>query len=513
MSLLTLSVSPSKETIAAGAPMTAFVSVARLGIARYPLGEPVATEQPVPVSYERRPLILSLSPGAYLVSAALPNGAHLAKVVDVFHEETIDVILSEGPASTPDLGLVTKAFEPPRLGNTSRSSAVVIHGVDLERFYIDGAEELTGLPKDSELQFSHFDVEPQSASNNLIGPFTGAKLKTSDRKPSPKRTICDLTATSYNQIDDMWPWHSSSGSFKPWVRKLLDTDTVRELREDFSSENAGKRLSSLHAQHDGSLKPLLRRSFLRLERVKWYRQRYVLARSGYSAEQIAVVPIDWGGQELVAQVSDFWNSESNGWSLRLDVADGHFASLLGYFSTGDLARARQVISGGLQELFEKTANPYAAVASAYVLIYSSKDDIPAYEWPRWIQNLATWYPAIPDAQILLATLYLQRRGVLGVLDRHDQLSDLRRLEIVWKLLKLATTAGIPVYSMGVRLLVENLEILSYEIREIDSIWSANVEEIDRLLGEARFIASCIKSVQPFTVLTVPAAERFATVYA
>ncbi|WP_155624809.1 hypothetical protein [Burkholderia vietnamiensis] len=349
---------------------------------------------------------------------------------------------------------------------------------------------------------AHFQIEENVATTNKIGAFTGKSITSQRSSPSGRRRIFDITSTT---VAASRPW---GGQFEPtsfaiWIESILHHQGARQLLPMEADNKSVNRQAYVTARPEDALWALERRNRVRLERVHWYRQRYLIAMTGPLVEQVAIIPISWGRQNIVGEVKDLWDADQGEWNLQVGVVDGDFASVLGYLTQGDNEKAMHILRSGDDALWADGRNPYAAVVAGYVLIYSRDEDVGARDWPVWIQNLATWYPGIPDAQILLATLYLQRRTVLWRLPYHNQMPDVQRLETVWKLLKLAMLAGVPIYARSARLLAENLEILSYEVNDLDISILPVFEGLAQALTEAKLIDSCMRSIQPFSVLTLP----------
>ncbi|VBT21747.1 Uncharacterised protein [Burkholderia pseudomallei] len=498
MSKLALTVKADRNTI--GSPQTAFADVAMLGNELPALGKLVATNVPVLVQHGLSSVPLSLQPGRYRVTATLPSGEYFSEVVDLPPEGT-SVTLTKSTVSE----LPTNYFEPnslPLLGVPRLSPEASPWEPSVERLlsYFSGSIDLppTGI---HDFQ-SYFQIEENVATTNKIGAFTGKSTTSQRSSPSKPRRIFDITSTTV-AASRPWGEQFEPTSFAIWIESLLHHGGAHQLLPIESGDKSVNHYAYVTARPEDALWALERRNRVRLERVHWYRQRYLIAMTGPLVEQVAIIPISWGGQNIVGEVKDLWDADRGEWNLQVDVVDGDFASVLGYLTQGDNEKALRVLRNPTDASWPDGQNPYAAVVAGYALIYSRDEDIGARDWPAWIQNLATWYPGIPDAQILLATLYLQRRNVLSRLPYHDRMPDTQRLETVWKLLKLAMLAGAPIYSRSARLLVENLEILSYEVSNFDISLLPMFEGLAQALSEAKLIDSCMRSIQPFSVLTLP----------
>ncbi|TXC81041.1 hypothetical protein [Paraburkholderia azotifigens] len=324
--------------------------------------------------------------------------------------------------------------------------------------------------------------------------------------------VYDVVSTSFD-VDRLWQTLSDRASVSRWANSFLVPQTDDIVR--MQSVDESLRSGLLSARSHDALWPLLHRQGARLKRLKWYRQRYIVARGEQGIEQLALVPLSWDRSSVVAEIDDRWNYQTGNWNLRLRLTDGILQSIVGYFMQGDMHRALKLLEGRPEIFASEITNPYAAIIAGYVIVHSDAQAIPYEGWAAWIQNLATQHPGIPDTQILLATIYLQRRKLMGSLAYHNDLTDAQRLHAAWSLLDLSMNGGLPIYSMGSRLLVDNLEILSYELES----WSQEVvldtmdgrpklavgalaSEIRKAAAAARLFGLCVQSSQLFNVLTI-----------
>ena len=121
------------------------------------------------------------------------------------------------------------------------------------------------------------------------------------------------------------------------------------------------------------------------------------------------------------------------------VADALFS----YVRGGRLDVARQVAPtfAAQAEVFveDKNRNPVQAILGAYTL-----QKVGGAEHPDWLANLANWFQHLPDGALLYGW-YLIRAG---------------RAPEATPFFRTALARGIPLYTMGVRLLVDGLSFLS-----------------------------------------------------
>jgi hypothetical protein len=106
--------------------------------------------------------------------------------------------------------------------------------------------------------------------------------------------------------------------------------------------------------------------------------------------------------------------------LRCTVRDPDFGAVLGHLVAGSLADARALLEPDLTRwLDEKRNNPYAAALGACVLVRTEASQ-KKQRWDPWIDNLAAWFPALPDGAALQGVRRLRRatsmKDLAGVRD-------------------------------------------------------------------------------------------------
>jgi hypothetical protein len=179
-------------------------------------------------------------------------------------------------------------------------------------------------------------------------------------------------------------------------------------------------------------------------------------------------------------------------SVSVTVADPEFAPVLGYLASGHselAARSLKDVSLGL--LFGKVENPFAAAAGGYVLVQSwisGQEDEHAWNWRQWIQNLANWFPFLPDGAILEGRVLLS-------LD-----SPVAREQAALRFLQ-AFSRGVPYFSAGLRMLVEGL--LTIDDAPLPSELRQRFEVAKR---HVRQWATWMDPREPFTTLHIPERE-------
>ncbi|MHC2317569.1 hypothetical protein ACVIHC_004615 [Bradyrhizobium diazoefficiens] len=156
------------------------------------------------------------------------------------------------------------------------------------------------------------------------------------------------------------------------------------------------------------------------------------------------------------------------WSVRLSIThDARRASsntfatvqsrqwegLLAFLALRDFERSAIILDTLLGDIhariavFDKVENPLAALAGALVATACgrlSQIGVPQ----QWLENLANWFPGLPDGPIVLSRFLLQQSG-------NSPESRLRAKS----LLLLALDRGIPIYSLAIDWLAEDLAAL------------------------------------------------------
>lgn len=127
--------------------------------------------------------------------------------------------------------------------------------------------------------------------------------------------------------------------------------------------------------------------------------------------------------------------------LSAAIEDPDFTFVLGYLATGRSELAAQALSDIATDLLaEKIENPLAAAAGAYVLVDQLYDESRRAAWRSWIDNLATWFPDLPDGAILAGHLCRHEGDIAGACNAYLAAFD----------------RGIPFFAAGLRMLVAGL---------------------------------------------------------
>jgi hypothetical protein len=176
------------------------------------------------------------------------------------------------------------------------------------------------------------------------------------------------------------------------------------------------------------------------------------------------------------------------WSVRPGVRDRMMGGLIGYFAAGEEGTARHLLGPARDMLFGKVQNPLAAAAGAHILvgewIRDSARNAGQAEWFHWVRNLRQWFPWLPDGALLDGWLALRRR------DKEPQVEEARTALLE------AERRGIPLYSIGVRRLVDGLLLVAGERRQ----QGKQDPEVEAALGRARQLAWQVDPRQAFTCI-------------
>jgi hypothetical protein len=175
--------------------------------------------------------------------------------------------------------------------------------------------------------------------------------------------------------------------------------------------------------------------------------------------------------------------------LRLSVRDQRWFALLEYLGSGRIHHAVQMLQPALQPeypddmfgmpeaaLFGKTKGPLVATAGAIALIADATSEQPQY-WDPWLDNLANWFPGIPDGAILLGCR------------RADQARDHAQLQLAFDDIREGIDRGIPYFAATMRMASLALARMG-----------GDVDGTDAALRTIAGVSSRVDPDQPFTVI-------------
>jgi hypothetical protein len=174
--------------------------------------------------------------------------------------------------------------------------------------------------------------------------------------------------------------------------------------------------------------------------------------------------------------------------IEIEVANRQWSGLLAFLSLRDFERSAVVLDGLLAQIEIRTAvlqkvdNPLAATAAALVAVATGR--LEAARIPeKWLSNLASFFPGLPDGPVVKARLLLSRPDLAP-----------HRAEAKALLLD-ACRRGIPVYSLAVDWLAQGLALFARD---------ADAEEPAR---HARSVSQLVDPTRAFTVIRIPPDAR------
>ena len=240
---------------------------------------------------------------------------------------------------------------------------------------------------------------------------------------------------------------------------------------------------------------------------------YVVAHDGL-AQWFFTLPMPWnplrGGRPVGVDIT-FDRTEPEESGISMVPRHARVASLLGFMQAGDVRASRAILRDAKDLLFDKVVNPYAAAAGGSVLINAlrwgggradrrsgksakSQDTGLAGRWDRWLENLANWYPWLPDAKIYVAWYILLSKSPRLTRSDHKTVRDL---------LLAAAAGGLPVYTGAFRLLVDGLKFLKGRERE----GSTALNRVSEALDAAMTVSMRIDTRQVFTTVRLTPRDR------
>lgn len=181
------------------------------------------------------------------------------------------------------------------------------------------------------------------------------------------------------------------------------------------------------------------------------------------------------------------------WRCAPEIDDVESMSLLGFLNIGQAEAGQMMLERAHSWLFEKTVNPVAAAAGAYMLLSHTEEANVRLspDWRNWVGNLYRWFPTIPDGAIAMAQMAL----TYGETGRGDEID-------VEKLRGYALDAvrrGLPYLGTGVRRLTDVLVALNGDDRA-EGRSGALVESTRKALALVRELGRITVPGEFFTVL-------------
>jgi hypothetical protein len=224
-----------------------------------------------------------------------------------------------------------------------------------------------------------------------------------------------------------------------------------------------------------------------LELLGGGKHRHFAAVPRRDSVELISLPLPWRvpmtGREADIEIVVQEPSEPAAFCASAMARDEMFGMLLAYLSSGALPTARQMAETAKAMLYDKTDNPFAAAAGAYALVGTAVE-ASRREWHGWVRNLMNWFDVIPDGAIQWGQLRMRMRR---------NKSDVKEAREAFKL---AYRRGLPFYSLGVRWLLDGLELVSHDDTEAGE-----------MLKHVRQVAWRTNFQQPFTILRLGGEPR------
>ncbi|MGW0748445.1 hypothetical protein [Streptomyces sp. NPDC002587] len=387
----------------------------------------------IPCGSSPRPASYPVTPGRYVVSAALPSGLVLTEnAVAVEGQETpVDFALTDSPYETHSWQYLMGNIEPDRVYHGP--AEVPLAGSVASRSIVARAAAPDGVASAAAVDLTALatwigDAAPASCS------FASMLALGHDRPGSP-------------------------------VARMIARGEPRVLP---APDVRGEAVSPLYRfGPDGPVGapggPVGERQFLVVEAA--------------GSVRLATLPLPWGTAE--AEVLVNLRQSPTGSAVAVAVRDPVAGAGLAYMAQGALDMAARLFTDVEAMLCSKFQNPLAAAAGAYVLIGTDHSSGETY-WDPWLDRLADSFPRIGDGAILRAVRLLRRgspdRARDGLIEAFDR--------------------GIPFYTLGLAWLVEGLSAFPDDpecVRRLDEArrlsWLADMREpfliLDLRQGSAR----------------------------
>lgn len=144
--------------------------------------------------------------------------------------------------------------------------------------------------------------------------------------------------------------------------------------------------------------------------------------------------------------------------------------LLSLITSGDMARAKSLatVKDAADLLYSKIQDPASAAIGGYFLLKTGELE----KMHDWANNLADWFSWMPDGAIIHAWQMIQEGGP-GI-----NIPAIRNRFIE------AVNRGIPIYTEGLRLLYDGLNMLSFEFKQKDKLVEEALSRIKQYMAYA-----------------------------
>lgn len=194
-----------------------------------------------------------------------------------------------------------------------------------------------------------------------------------------------------------------------------------------------------------------------------------------------------------ALISEDSSERAARWNCSPEVEDAEAMSLLGFLHTSQIEAGQVVLEKAHRWLFEKTVNPVAAAAGAFMLLSHSDQANGQLSpgWREWVKNLYNRFPTVPDGAIAMAQMAMNY-GETGLEDDVD-VERLREYALE------AVRRGLPFLGTGIRRLTDVLMALEGDDRA-EGRSGEQVEKTRRALALVHQLGRITVPSEFFTVL-------------
>ena len=196
---------------------------------------------------------------------------------------------------------------------------------------------------------------------------------------------------------------------------------------------------------------------------RWNLGQFWLQVSGlnYPSKFVALPPSDH--MRILLVLDDTPGQDQDPLNVVVDGGNPQAEALLGFLNNRDFASARvigeDVIKSAEALLYDKQQDPASAAIGGYYLLTAGKLD----RLHDWTNNLANWIPWMPDGAVIHAWHLLRQT-------RPDEFQARARLIE-------AASRGVPLYTKGLRLLFDGLNIMKRRTDGTDEELNLALERI------------------------------------
>lgn len=190
--------------------------------------------------------------------------------------------------------------------------------------------------------------------------------------------------------------------------------------------------------------------------------------AGYPSKFVALPPSDH--MRILVTVDNEVGQDEDPLNVIVDGSNPQAEALMGFLRNRDFASARAIGEGVVESaeklLFNKQEDPASAAIGGYYLLSAGRLD----RLHDWTNNLANWFPWLPDGALIHAWHLLRQK------QQDVEQARARLIE--------AANRGVPLYTRGLRLLFDGLNIFSRRADDMDAEVRSALERISPYAGAA-----------------------------